>query len=97
MSARKRHGGQLLAAYRERLGLSHRSAAEQIGCSHPSLMAWESGRVTPVQPYRDRIEAWSGGELPAAIWRSATERSAELRIAVAKKRFGASAQIRRAG
>ena len=90
----------MLQAYRERKGLSHRSAAEQIGCSHTSLMAWESGRVTPLPPYRDRIEGWSGGDLPAAIWRSAQERNAAARIAIAQKRFGGSAgaaPIRRAG
>lgn len=93
-------GGQKFAAYRERLGLSHRRAAALIGCSHTSIIAWESGRITPLPPFRDRIAAWSKGELEASIWHSSREDEAERKIAEAVKlrsKRASGASLRRAG
>lgn len=43
-------GKDELAAWRKRLALTTRQAAEELGCSRAALMGWEAGRK-PVPRY----------------------------------------------
>lgn len=40
--------------------------AEQIGCNAGSLSAWLSGKREPARIFRERIEKFTGGEVPAS-------------------------------
>lgn len=79
--------GSRLRAHRERLGLSLRAAARELGCTHVAWMAWEADEKSPSGPFRDAIEEWSGGDVPADAWplsdreRAVRERIAEARAA----------------
>jgi len=52
-----------LKALREKAGLSHEEAAEQIGVSSTTVYHWESGRVIPAVPKFPKIsEAYGVGK-----------------------------------
>ncbi len=60
--------GSDLRSYRQRLGLTVRGAARQIGVTHASIIYWERGTRQPRDIYRRAIETWSGGEVRADGW-----------------------------
>lgn len=66
-----------LRAFRIRLGLTVRGAAEQLRVVHPAYIDWESGTQVPTQPYRDAIEVWTSGDIRASEW-PLKEREAEI-------------------
>lgn len=61
-------GSKALRSLRVKLGLSLRDAAAQIGVSHVVWHQWENGR-TPRELFRAELERWSGGAVPASLWR----------------------------
>lgn len=48
--------------------LSQTSAAEAIGVSKAVLSSWLSRRTKPRAEYRQAIERWTRGEVPALGW-----------------------------
>jgi transcriptional regulator with XRE-family HTH domain len=64
----RRSGSALLAAFRKRHDISARAAARSLGVTHVALAHWESGNQTPSQPFREAIETWTNGDVPAASW-----------------------------
>lgn len=50
------------------MNLSLRESARQLHVAHPALREWEAGTQVPIAHYRDAIEVWTEGEIPAADW-----------------------------
>ena len=63
-----RSPGLRLRKFRKALGLSLREAARQLHTTHPALKDWEDEQQTPMAPYREAIEVWTGGDVKAADW-----------------------------
>lgn len=74
-------GARLLRVFMKRTRKPLRAAAREIGISHPTLFSWMRGRTTPLSIYRERIEAWSEGIVPADSWESKREALAAKAIA----------------
>lgn len=66
------------------MGMSARAVADALGVSHPAVLGWEGGK-SPSRPYRELIERWSGGAVPADSWPgTAAERRTSAKIATLK-------------
>tara|TARA_Y100001938_G_scaffold23796_2_gene31141 strand:+ start:4382 stop:4696 length:315 start_codon:yes stop_codon:yes gene_type:complete len=48
--------GSYLAAQREKLGLTQRQVASEIGISQPAYQAWETGKASPTVKHLCRLQ-----------------------------------------
>jgi transcriptional regulator with XRE-family HTH domain len=64
----------LFRAFRAKAGISQAEAGRQLRVSGPTVSDWESAEKRPKADVRDRIETWSGGEVPAIEWKLSDER-----------------------
>ncbi len=60
--------GLVLLAYVDRRELSMTDTATAIGVSSVAVQNWIRGRTRPTPRLRARVEAWSGGAVPASVW-----------------------------
>ncbi len=59
-----------------RRGITRAAAAEELSVSPVTLHFWVTDKHRPTGPRLELIEAWSGGRVPRASWRTAAERNA---------------------
>jgi DNA-binding transcriptional regulator YdaS (Cro superfamily) len=67
------HGSALLWEFLQRRNAPQCVVARVLRVSPPAVHDWLSGRRTPTPAYREAIERWSEGAVPAASWRSEAE------------------------
>ena len=58
----------ILTKYRKEAGVSQRAFAELIGVDQSLISRWEAGANSPTLPVAFKIEAVTGGKVPAASW-----------------------------
>lgn len=86
MGGRKSKGaGPRLRAWRESRSIGIREAARELHVSHQNLANWESELQNPLEPYREAIEVWTGGDIKAGEW-PVSEREERARMNAAKVR-----------
>jgi hypothetical protein len=61
-------------------GVAMTLAGEALGVSNVTVLHWRTGEKRPVDHQRAKIEAWTGGAVPAAAWRTDEERQEIERI-----------------
>ncbi len=57
-----------LLAFRKAHNLTQQKAAEALKCTGPAFNDWERGKKRPEPHFRQRIEAWTSGEIAQAEW-----------------------------
>ena len=79
------NAGARLRRFRAKNGITIRAAAQAIGAAHPSYLAWEANKQTPLPAYRKAIAIWTGGYVAEPMWPvSQREREAEAALANVK-------------
>jgi hypothetical protein len=64
----------LLRFIESRDDVSYRVAAELFGLRHPAVWQWAHGVTIPDHRYREAIETWTNGMVPASSWNRSNER-----------------------
>lgn len=75
------HGAKLLKAWLARTGLSQAAAARVLGVSQAAVCDWLHQKKLPIGLYRQALETWTSGAVPAWSWVDREERELEKRLA----------------
>lgn len=69
-------GSRLLAAWMAAQGVRDREVALAVKRSRGAVIAWRHGQYRPEAEFRDMLERFTGGAVPASSWRTAEETKA---------------------
>ena len=69
-------GVALLKAFLKKNKLSQADASRALDVSGVVVCLWCSGKQRPRTEYRDALEIWTSGAVPASSWESAEDREA---------------------
>lgn len=63
-----------MRAFLDERGLGPTAAAKAIGCTHPAVIEWLSGRKRPNAEMREAIAIWTSEAVPSSSWVHETDR-----------------------
>lgn len=72
-------GSALFRTFHERNGIAYRTSATALGVQHPATWQWAHSVTIPLEKYRDNIEIWTSGDVPAASWKRKSEKDIKVR------------------
>ena len=62
-------GAKALFKFRKANELTQAQVADRLGVRGPTVHDWETGAKRPKAHFRDVIEKWSDGAIPADFWK----------------------------
>lgn len=68
------NGARLLKAAIKKRKITRAAAARELKTSPAAVQYWIAGAQRPRADARERIEIWSGGDVPAGSWLLGSER-----------------------
>ena len=73
-------GARLLKGFLSDRSLSLTDAASALSVTAVAIHAWVSGRNRPRPQYRESIDVWTSGTVPASAWEKASERKSVVAV-----------------
>jgi DNA-binding transcriptional regulator YdaS (Cro superfamily) len=74
-------GYKLFSAWLKKKNVPQLTAARVLLVSPSAVSCWLSARRVPSAAWREAIERWTGGDVPASSWLTREERAIEAELA----------------